>query len=1034
MRTSPLVFSACSLALLLVFSACSSGGGGNAGSGGMAGAGGTGGDPDNTGGPSFVINSPVDGALIAGTVWFSAQPASRRSIEDVTFTAGGDPIAVDDDPSDGFRVFLAAGDFPAGELELEAVAEGADGLRTKQTITVTNVPNPPPTASIGDDGAALGTEDGSVVLIPAGVAGGDTLSIAALSQTEFENRTGVDLAAMGITYLGGQAVTGSRALDGPVANLGAGFAEDTSEDQAIRQFTVYPDLDGDGAPEIIVTNDASITPNGDVLSDPLPLAVIGEVASTTTTKASTQKVLNGTVQVRQGEALTVDVYGFNPFGVIDPLATWSTSVAINTTPATLSGNLQASGQLFTAVCPANQPPGFGTVTLLQETGSGTRSVRAEIEVLDATPPGGPVGDNTEQFLEAVAESVSNMPVPEPSEEVAESTVEELEQLKDDIVDNHQDARDQVEAIQQDPSPGQEEALEETDLILDYPGDPPDWDKSDEGHITEEEHERLEEIAIYERESAERLRDAGETELADEFDSAADELGAFLDYIDNQELLDEDQDEDPDNDPVRDPPPKPDIPPAPDDDSPDPGEQVSSLPALCGQPPPGGDGTASPLLGSDSGNKGIRPKRLGEGQSLLGRIVVRVDHEGSDNPVQTISDSNGYIYVPFFEAGKRFVATALDRVTRQTRTYEGLGPAFGDSTYLYFNFRTEDPVDTCTPPEGYNKTWRGFLSNEWFEPLNWDPEGVPVSTDNVYICPDAVGQPNETRDAITVNDLLVPTGASLSNSSPLVRLHVLGNLDAAGGITGAGPVILLGGTIRGSVHAVEVWEPSSLAGETTITRRIEVTEPPVAEGGDADSSLTLAGNTLITEEFRCCRNGAQGLIMDDPNDRLVISDAAEFVGMTGLAEGTIELGGNGVVCGSVELVGTKLSITGDSPQTLTSDSGCFTPFLQFADVELLSSSEMSTAIALRLSGDLIVREGATMNITQGSSFEWTAIDGDVDLSGSMTVDTHELVTVQVGGTLKLNATGTLENDGSLSVTDCDPKDGTIVGTDPCPPPP
>ena len=134
-----------------------------------------------------------------------------------------------------------------------------------------------------------------------------------------------------------------------------------------------------------MTNDASITPDGDVLSDPLPVPVIGELARTTSTKSIGPKVLQGTVQVRQGEALTVDVYGFNPFGIIDPFATWSTSVAINTTPAMLSNNLEAAGQLFSAVCPPDQPPGFGTVTFTQETGSGVRSVRAEIEVLAAAP-------------------------------------------------------------------------------------------------------------------------------------------------------------------------------------------------------------------------------------------------------------------------------------------------------------------------------------------------------------------------------------------------------------------------------------------------------------------------------------------------------------------------------------------------------------------------------------------------------------------------------------------------------------------------
>ena len=176
------------------------------------------------------------------------------------------------------------------------------------------------------------------------------------------------------------------------------------------------------------------------------------------------------------------------------------------------------------------------------------------------------------------------------------------------------------------------------------------------------------------------------------------------------------------------------------------------------------------------------------------------------------------------------------------------------------------------PEGYNKTWRGSVSNEWFEPLNWEPEGVPVSTDNVYISPDAPGQPDRTRDAISVNDLLIPEGASFTNSSAVVRVRVFGDLDATGGIDGSGPIILLGGTIKGTVHRVEVWEPSSLSGDTTITDRISITE---VVDDDDDASLALSGHTLTAQNFSCCSNGAIGLIMEDPADRLVVEGELAF---------------------------------------------------------------------------------------------------------------------------------------------------------------
>ena len=240
--------------------------------------------------------------------------------------------------------------------------------------------------------------------------------------------------------------------------------------------------------------------------------------------------------------------------------------------------------------------------------------------------------------------------------------------------------------------------------------------------------------------------------------------------------------------------------------------------------------------------------------------MRVDFEGSDNPVRSISDHSGYIYIPFFEEGKRFVATAFDRVTGQTRTFEGVGPAYRDSTHLFFNFLTEDPPELCAPPEGYNKVWRGFASNLWEEPLNWLPEGAPAPSDDVYICPDAIGQPSKADVAINVNDLFVPEGARITFDGFGGLLNVFGNLDASGGIDGsAGPVIIRGGgNHEGTVHRVEVWEPSTLSGDLTVTESISVQEPSgVIPERDGDASLRFGGHTLTTESFACCDSGAVG---------------------------------------------------------------------------------------------------------------------------------------------------------------------------------
>ncbi|MBT8461296.1 MAG: hypothetical protein KJO44_02150 [Gemmatimonadetes bacterium] len=343
--------------------------------------------------------------------------------------------------------------------------------------------------------------------------------------------------------------------------------------------------------------------------------------------------------------------------------------------------------------------------------------------------------------------------------------------------------------------------------------------------------------------------------------------------------------------------------------------------------------------------------------------------------------------------------------------------------------------TLGTPEGYNKTWSGVVSNDWFEPLNWEPEGIPVSTDNVYISPDAAGQPDRTRDAISVNDLLIPEGASFTNSSSLVRVRVFGDLDATGGIDGSGPIVLLGGTIKGTVHRVEVWEPSSLSGDTTITDRIgifEVVDP------DGDASLTLSGHTLATQNFSCCSNGAVGLIMDDPADRLIVEGESRFVGSTGstLSAGEIELRGDVLFCeGGLETpfrsTGTKVLVSGQGPQTFSSIFGCATGAVVLSELELVAPADLANRMALQISGDLLVAEGASIAYGGNVSI-FSNVGGDIDLSGSMVVDFINTAKLQVLGTLKLNATGVLDDAGDIiNLSACDPKDGTIVNVDPCP---
>jgi hypothetical protein len=113
-------------------------------------------------------------------------------------------------------------------------------------------------------------------------------------------------------------------------------------------------------------------------------------------------------------------------------------------------------------------------------------------------------------------------------------------------------------------------------------------------------------------------------------------------------------------------------------------------------------------------------------------------------------------------------------------------------------------------------------------------------------------------------------------------------------------------------------------------------------------------------------------------------------------------------------------------------GCATGAPVFADLELVAPANLTLNMPVQQSGDLLVPQGASIAYLGGSSSIFSTVGGDIDLSGSMTVDLPTTAKLGVSGTLKLNATGVLDDAGDIIVSACDPKDGTIVNVDPCPP--
>jgi hypothetical protein len=222
-------------------------------------------------GPAFVINAPLENTSLAGTVFFSVQPTDPNSVSSLSFKAG--ETALTPDPKNKFRAFVNTSAFPAGDLRLSASLTGANGTRT-QFVTVQNIPNPPSSGTLGASGVVLSAAEKSgaisSVSIPANAADGASVTFATKTKEEVKTATGVDYDALGVTFLGAQNIGSSKPLTGPLGVTSGGFGPQVQPGQAVVQYSIAPDADGDGKGELIVVNTASVAPNGDVISDPVP--------------------------------------------------------------------------------------------------------------------------------------------------------------------------------------------------------------------------------------------------------------------------------------------------------------------------------------------------------------------------------------------------------------------------------------------------------------------------------------------------------------------------------------------------------------------------------------------------------------------------------------------------------------------------------------------------------------------------------------------------------------------------------------------
>jgi hypothetical protein len=634
-------------------------------------------------GPGIAIISPVAGSKISGMMFFAVQPFDPTAVSKVTFCAGTNVVGIDTTANDGFRIFLDTDTLPAGPVQLLALAEGPGGQRL-DTILVDVVSNPPSTATIGSEGGVLASEIGSIITFPPGAAAdGTDVSITEKTQQEITIATGFDWDTMGVTFLGAQVMTASAPISLPLGVASAGFGPRVQPGQVVVNYSILPDANGDGVDELVVVNTASVAPNDDVISDPVPQPAL--VSRETSSSALNFHNLQNGISGPPGTFFQVEATGFNRFSAFGNVAVVRSSVDGTEfqMPVIFIDDFQVDEiQTLLTIIPSI-PPGPATLTLHNaSTGSSIGPFDITVEV--PPPLTKPAEEIIDDFLVLASQNLDNLANELAGEPAFASVITLIDSAKAGLVE----ARSRTQAMSSD--------AEAVDLLVSMAtvienGVPPsnifglNSRQDIQGAGLCDNKEQLLEMVKPAITDAINLNEIGAEALdyaakrsygaafgagsAYGFVSALDALAMTtvmtLIIMDCQLY------------------------------GPRPPQSIYSSPlffeGMGATPPLGGSGAGNVLMPPASGGG---TSRLSLQNSLIdripGRVIVKVASTGGGGfPFSGATDAGGYFFIPLIPQGEPFVATAIDSVTGQMRTFEDTGPPIGQSIIMAFDFSSGD---------------------------------------------------------------------------------------------------------------------------------------------------------------------------------------------------------------------------------------------------------------------------------------------------------------------------------------------------------
>ena len=692
--------------------------------------------PGNTSLIEYQITSPPENAILSGPVFFSIDLLDKENIQQTTFKANGVDIEPENSNNAQFKVFLLPDNYSEGELQLEVVVIDKSGNSSSKIRPVFISHTPTETGVLSEGaGTTLSTVEKnghrSVLTVPKGSAIDGEISFKSKTKDEVKQATGVDYDAMGVTFLGAQEIITSGRLDKPIIVSSGGYGPMVQPGQAVANYMITQDMDGDGIGEIVVTNTATVAPNGDVISDPVSAIDASwyqtnnaNLHSNLKSSSYSSTVIDGA----PGTELKLKASGLNYYSAPANVVLFKS--AVDGREVAVNGSLakESDGLILTTHIP-NLPAGATTV----EIHNLTTNEKSQALPLIVKPfelgeiNAAQVIDNYySRYLDVVnvlETEIRNNPPDEKNDyytlffQYSDALKEHISVIKSSFQDLFQELSQYEDQENLKGIYTQFDNFAKTIIVS--------------GALDGSEQKLLQKtVQEYDREKlTRRSRDEmskalidliaiGIPDIAGEFMQSAGLLtdnskltnsGIILDALISaltiakaidatlgyaaREIIDALNNNETEL-------PAPEPPPVP------PGSTTNNMTTGMGAfMPSGGSGagfakTQSPSNGSSNARSLSQEyKRKGLAYSsesnngpfsinLRDRIVVKVLVNGRFLPFRGISDQSGYFFIPAIPEGETFIAMATDTLTNEIRTFEGVGPELGNTASMFFDFMTD----------------------------------------------------------------------------------------------------------------------------------------------------------------------------------------------------------------------------------------------------------------------------------------------------------------------------------------------------------